>query len=113
MKRSTDIYRGLVGLFVVGLIGCTDLELDPAAAPSDAGPDGAAGMSGGSGMSGSSADGGSIEPPEAVEPRTSGFSTLGQPRSGGGFTLRDDGFESGARRCTATGAFCVTGGFEP
>jgi len=70
-------------------------------------------MSGGAGMSGSGADGGSLEPHDPVQPRTSGFSTLGHTRSGGGFTLRDDGFESGARRCTATGAFCVTGGFEP
>jgi len=68
-------------------------------------------MSGAAGMSGS--DGGAVDPPESVRPRAGGFSTLGEARSGGGFTLRDDGFESGARRCTGDGVLCVIGGFEP
>jgi hypothetical protein len=48
-----------------------------------------------------------------VPATVTGFSTLGEPRSGGGVTLSGDGFELGERRCTANGLFCVTGGFEP
>jgi hypothetical protein len=68
-------------------------------------------MSGQSGMSGGGADGG--EMPEPQQPRVHGFSALGEPRSGSGISLRDDGFETGARRCTANGSLCVTGGFVP
>lgn len=48
-----------------------------------------------------------------VPATVTGFTTLGEPRSGDGATVSGDGFEHGARRCTANELFCVTGGFEP
>lgn len=48
-----------------------------------------------------------------VPARAANFASLGEPRGGPGVVLRDDGFEFGARQCTADGAVCVTGGLSP
>jgi hypothetical protein len=48
-----------------------------------------------------------------VPATVTGFSSLGEPRSGDGVTVSGEGFEVGERRCTANGLFCVAGGFEP
>lgn len=108
----------LAGVFALGLSSCTNLKSGddrPNDADGSVPADGGAGMSGQSGMSG---DGGAAGqsgtgPVTPVAPSVTGFTTLGARRSGGGLTLRDDGFEFNGRRCTANGSLCVTGGFEP
>jgi len=43
----------------------------------------------------------------------SGLLTLGTRRSGGAFTIYDDGLEGSERRCTADGQYCISGGLQP
>lgn len=105
----------IAAVLTLVLLGCTELRggtASPDGGDGSVTDDGGGGMSGQSGMS-SGGDGGDGGMPEPQQPRIHGFSTLGEPRSGGGITLRDDGFETGARRCTANGSLCVTGGFVP
>ena len=50
---------------------------------------------------------------DPVPPSLAGVTTFGGRRTDGTITVYDDGFEQGARICTADGQFCVTGGFAP
>jgi len=124
MQHTKQVARAAIAVFLaICWIGCTDLKGADDRAGEDAAvvTDGGAGMSGQSGnMSGSGGEsgqggeggqGGTLAGP--VPASATRFSSLGEPRSGMGISLRDDGFELGERRCTASGELCVTGGFEP
>jgi hypothetical protein len=82
-------------------------------AGSDAGGAAGAGRGGAPGDAGPPVGGADAGPPQPVAPSTTGFSTLGGVRSGGGLRLYDERFEGGERRCTSDERMCVTGGFEP
>jgi hypothetical protein len=79
----------------------------------DAGGVSGAGRGGAGGDAGTPMAGADAGPPAPVAPRSTGFTSLGGVRSGGGLRLYDERFERGDRRCTADERFCVTGGFEP